>query len=169
LLLSGESLRILPFAIIGIIALERFSWIVFWVASWIFSSQKNISPSRFFLLDALRSFRNSPILGKVSFSVFFLLSATISSVFLFSLAFQDTLKQTTDSQINTFVINLLPKDYEKLSTWIPKSDFYSTIRARIISINGKSLATHLGTPEVSREFSREFNITDGETNKAIIA
>lgn len=165
---STESVRPLVYALGAIVLLERFSWAFFRLASSAFSKSENVSKSRFFLLDALRSFRSAPALGKVSFSVFFLLSATLSAVFLFSLAFRDTLKTTTESRINTFVINLLPSDYQKLSTWIPDSDFYSSLRARIITVNGKTLGEHLGTPDVSPEFSREFSVTDRETGNAII-
>lgn len=166
--LSGESYRPLAYALASLVALERFSWGFFLLVSKLFARSERTSKSRFFLLDALRSFRNAPVLGKVSFSVFFLLSATLSAVFIFSLAFRDTLKVTTDSRVNTFVNNLLPRDYERLSTWIPPADFYSTMRARIVTINGITLSEHLKTPEVPREFSREFMITDGNTNTLIL-
>ena len=160
LLLAGESIRPLLYALVAVTLLERFSTVFFRGISALFSNDRNATKSRFFILDTLRSFRNAPALGKVSFSVFFLLSATLSAVFLFSLAFQDSLRQTSDSPINTFVINLLPEDYLKLSRWIPKEDFYSTLRARIVSVNERTLSEHLGTTEISQEFSREFNITD---------
>lgn len=166
---SLESVRPLAYALGAIIALERLSWAFFHLASIAFSRTNRFSKSRFFLLDALRSFRDAPVLGKVSFSVFFLLSATLAAVFLFSLAFRDTLRTTTESRINTFAVNLLPSDYEKLSSWMLREDFYSTLRARIVTINDRTLAEHLNTPEVSREFTREFSVTDGETGNAILA
>jgi predicted lysophospholipase L1 biosynthesis ABC-type transport system permease subunit len=133
--LSSGSYRPLAYSIGTIVLLERFSWGFFLLASKLFGTSEKFSKPRFFLLDALRSFRSAPALGKVSFSVFFLLSATLSAVFLFSLAFRDALRLTTDSPINTFAINLLPKDYETLSKWTPPEDFYSTMRARIVTIN----------------------------------
>ena len=169
LLLSGESYRPILYALASLILLERFSWGFFFLVSKFFSNSKFTSKSRFFLIDALRSFRNAPILGKISFSIFFLLSATLSAVFIFSLAFSDALKITAESRINTFVNNLLPKDFERLSTWIAPEEFYSTMRARIVTINGITLAEHLKTTEVSREFSREFSVTDTSTNDRIVS
>ena len=169
LLLSGESYRPILYALASLVLLERFSWGFFFLVSKFFSKSKHISKARFFLLDALRSFRNAPMLGKISFSVFFLLSATLSAVFIFSLAFRDALKITADSRVNTFVNNLLPKDFDQLSNWIAPEEFYSTMRARIVTINGISLSEHLKTTEVSREFSREFSITDTLTNDRTIS
>lgn len=43
------------------------------------------------------------------------------------------------------------------------------MRARIVTINGITLAEHLKTTEVSREFSREFSVTDTSTNDRIVS
>lgn len=166
---SGGSYLPLLYAIFAILVLERCSWLLFWVASKIVTRYKNYSKTKFFLLDAFRSFQSAPLLGKISFSVFFLLSAALSAVFLFALTFQGVLRTSADGRINMVAINLLPNDYEKISKWIPASDFFATLRARIITINGKTLSEHLATPVVSREFSREFSITDGETDNLIVS
>lgn len=166
---SGGSYLPLLYAIFAILVLERCSWLLFWTASTIVTRYKNYSKTKFFLLDAFRSFQSAPLLGKISFSVFFLLSAALSAVFLFALTFQGVLRTSADGRINMVAVNLLPNDYEKISKWIPASDFFATLRARIITINGKTLSEHLATPVVSREFSREFSITDGETDNLIVS
>ena len=47
-------------------------------------------------------------------------------------------------------------------------EIYSILRARVTAVNGLTLATHLGTPEPSREFTREFNITTTPLSNPIL-
>lgn len=48
-------------------------------------------------------------------------------------------------------------------------EIYSILRARVTAVNGFTLANHLDTPEPSREFTREFNITTTPLSNPILA
>lgn len=168
-LLSGDGIWPIVYAVVTVGVLERLSTFLFWIASLVASHIRIHFRAKFFLLDVFRSFQKSPILGKIAFSVFFVIAALLSSVAIFTLTFRTTLNDTMESNIDSFVINLLPRDYEVLSTWVPKADFYSTLRARIVRINDALLVDHLGGGEVSGEFTREFNITDMSTDNAIVS
>ena len=165
--LSGNGIFPIAYAVATILVLERLSTFLFFGASLVASRIRMNFRSKFFLMDAFRSFQKSPILGKIAFSVFFIIAALLSSVAIFTLTFRTTLNETMESKIDAFVINLLPRDYENLSKWVPKEGFYSTLRARIVRINNTSLADYLGGGEVSGEFTREFNITDMSTDNAL--
>jgi putative ABC transport system permease protein len=158
--LAGGSLLPILYAGISLVVMERVIWLIFRYFPFFIEKCGFTGKMRFSLLDVLRSFVASPVLGKISFSIFFLLSGTLTGVFLFSLSFRETLIDITRSPIDAYVINISSKDYTSLVTWNQPEQFYSTIRARIDTINNISLLEHIGGNEVPRQFSREFNITD---------
>lgn len=126
--------------------------------------------SRYFsLYDALRSHVRplSPTipvtLSLVMITVFFIM------FLLFSLSFRSKLAIDMDQTANIYAINILPADREKIEKYLSGSgEMYSVLRARIRSVNGRSLVEHLGTPNPTGEFTREFNITTTPLDNEIL-
>jgi len=58
----------------------------------------------------------------------------------------------------------LESDRPKLDAVLSDTTIYSILRARIHSINDKTLAEHFNQSEPSGEFTREFNITTNKLN-----
>lgn len=89
--LAQGTLYPMLYAGIALVCMERIIWATFRYLPYFVESLGLKGKVRFSILDVLRSFTASPILGKISFSVFFLLSATLTGVFLFSLSFRESL------------------------------------------------------------------------------
>jgi putative ABC transport system permease protein len=96
----------------------------------------------------------------VSLSLSLILIAAFFVLFwLFSLSFRAKLQIDAEHTANIYAINILPADSERITQSMTGIEIYSILQARVTEINHRSLALHLGTPEPSREFTREFNIT----------
>ena len=84
---------------------------------------------------------------------------TTGIFFAISLTFRERLTIDSTSSVNVYALNILESDEKKVREAFPGKELFSILRGRIIQVNGKSLAEHLGTPKPSREFTREFSIT----------
>ena len=80
--------------------------------------------------------------------------------------------QKTDNQSLNLIaeqINHCQIIREKIEKYLSGSgEMYSVLRARIRSVNGRSLVEHLGTPNPTGEFTREFNITTTPLDNEIL-
>lgn len=111
----------------------------------------------FYSYDALRSTIKP---GNVSFLIIFSSFLSFVSIFIFSVfsgSFISFLWNLTANSNDTFVINI-SKDYAEVTReFFQEEEIYEIVPLRIETINRKTLAEHLGTQEVSREFGREFS------------
>jgi hypothetical protein len=62
---------------------------------------------------------------------------------IFSLSFREKLLLDSEDSANVYAINILDSDRAKIDPILSGSMMYSIIRARINTINNKSLADHL--------------------------
>ena len=67
-----------------------------------------------------------------------------------------------------FVINAQSSDIEKIWKYFREDEIFEIVSLRINNINWKTLNEHLNTPNVSREFSREFFSTTNSLDNKII-
>lgn len=116
--------------------------------------------SRFYLFDGIRSLVR-PLTPTLPLTASLGLITTFFVVFsLFSLSFRERLITDTKQSANIFAINILDTDIDKIREFVsPQWEIYDILRARITRVNNKPLEIHLGVPEPTPEFTREFNIT----------
>lgn len=124
------------------------------------------SRTSFLLREAFRSFFRSSFLSRLSFSTFFFLSFAVVFLAAFSALFLRAVSDVQSGAIDAFVLNLKPSDVEKVQA-VVKGESYAIVKARIVSVSGRSLEEHFGS-EPSREFTREFNLTDSALTDRIL-
>ncbi|MBX9809587.1 hypothetical protein K2X92_04330, partial [Candidatus Gracilibacteria bacterium] len=122
----------------------------------------------FYLFDGIRSL-SRPLMPTVPITLS-LLGMTIFFVIfgIFSLSFREKLLGDTRDSANVYAINILDSDRSKIDRVLSGSMMYSIIRARINTINNKTLSEHLDQKNPSGEFTREFNITTNDLDFPII-
>lgn len=124
--------------------------------------------SQFTVFDGIRAL-TKPLTPSIPITISLIGMTVFFIIFgLFSLSFQDKLRQDTAQSANIYAINVLEADKQKLEKILPETTLYSIIRARISSINNKTLSEHLNQENPSGELSREFNITTNNLNIPII-
>ncbi|MDQ7009281.1 MAG: hypothetical protein Q9M94_03240, partial [Candidatus Gracilibacteria bacterium] len=133
----------------------------------IFKLIKNKLSKNFYLFDSIRS-----TIKPGNLSIIIVLSTFISiSGFLifstFSNGFIDFLNKNIKGKIDTFVINLDEKDINSIKEDFKEEEYYEIIRARLLTINGKTLKDYLGVEKVSSKYTREFNTTTKSLIKLI--
>lgn len=146
-----------------------FSVTIRFVYRVIFSRVSSLRQSRFYIFDGIRALVRPltptlPItLSLVSVTVFFLVFAS------FSLAFRSKLVIDSTNTANIYAINILESDRSRIESVIGTGALmYDILRARILEVNGQSLAQYLGEERPSGEFTREFNITTTPLENAIL-
>jgi putative ABC transport system permease protein len=153
----------------GLVLVIGLSLIISLIYRLIFSGAGRYRVRYFALYDALRT-HVRPLSPSVPVTLSLLIITVSFIVFLlFSLSFQSRLSVSDDQTANIYAINILEQDRVKIEQYLSGSgDIYSILRARIKSVNGQSLAEHLGTPKPTGEFTREFNITTSPIDTEIL-
>ncbi len=96
----------------------------------------------------------------VLMTLFLLIAGGVMGIFFaITLTFTERLSVDRDSSTNIYAINILETDEQKVRSTFPEADVFSILRARVVRINDRSLADHIGTPTPGGEFRREFSIT----------
>ncbi len=128
-------------------------------------SKKN---KNFYIFDSIRSTIKP---WNVSFLIVFSSIISFLSVFIFfvfSWSFLSYLQNITKESNDMFVINVQSSDIEKIWKYFTKNEIFEIVSLRINKINWKTLNEYLNTPNVSREFSREFFSTTNTLDNKII-
>ncbi len=149
-----------------IIFLIVFYVIISFVIKLLQKLTKTLREKNFQIFDAIRVANkpwNMTFLTSISFFIIF---AIWFSLLILFWNFNNRLQINLDSDKNFFVLNITPDTYEKLDTKY-KPESFSLIKWRILKINNKTLNEHLGW-RPSREFTREFNITDNSLSDLAI-
>lgn len=118
-----------------------------------------IKNNYFDIYDSIRNTIKPWNLTFLIFFSFFISFASLLFITIVSLNFLSRLNLDLEPDNNIYVINLKEEDYKKLPQDLMDTT-YSVILARILTINGNDIKTHLGEMWESRRFTREFNITD---------
>lgn len=119
---------------------------------------RSFREKHFQIYDAIRV-ANKPgnMTFLISISFFIIFSIGFSLLILFG-NFNNRLQVNLQTDKNFFVLNITQDAYEQFSDEY-KNDSFSLIKWRILEINNKTLSEHIWW-RVSRQYSREFNITD---------
>jgi len=123
---------------------------------------------KFYIFDSIRSTIKP---WNVSFLIIFSGIISFLSIFIFfvfSGSFLSYLKNITTESNDMFVINVQNNDLQTIEKYFEKNEIYEIVTLRINKINWKTLDEHLNTPNVSREFSREFFSTTNSLDNKII-
>lgn len=97
----------------------------------------------FYVFDGIRSL-SRPLMPTIPITLS-LFGMTIFFVIfgIFSLSFREKLLLDTRDSANVYAINILESDRQKIDTILSDSTMYSILRARINTINNKTLSEHL--------------------------
>lgn len=165
----SDGMKVLFLVWIGWVILSVFIFAIHSSYHILFSFAKRYRYQNFPLYDAIRT-HIRPLTPTRAITLSLIMVTTALIVFvMFSLAFRSKLILDTTSVANIYAINILEQDREKIERYMAWSgELYSVIRARIMEINGESLALHLGVENPSREFTREFNMTTTPLDTQII-
>lgn len=115
------------------------------------------------------------LFGIISFASLFVALTALSTLSLLQIALERYL--TTDlaqSVPSTYVLDIQPSQYEQFKATFPEVQLFSSIQARIKSIDSVQIQTELAKDNstVDRELGREFNLTARDTllaNEAVVA
>ncbi len=123
----------------------------------------------FVFYDALRT-HIRPLSVSLPITLSLVMMTSVCIVFLlFSFSFRSELLSDTRTSANIYAINILEQDRVKVEQYLSWSgEMYSILRARIRSINGKTLEEHFGVERASGEFTREYNITTSPLTNRIL-
>ncbi len=158
---------------LGIVVLALGILIIFtgifeYILKKIFHSITQYRKTHFWSYDALRTLVR-PWVPTIPIIISLISIASFFVVFLsFSLSFREKLLSDTRDSANIYAINILEEDVAAIQQLSASGELYSIMRARIINVNGASLADHLSTPEPTGEFTREFNITSDDLEAPIV-
>ncbi len=122
----------------------------------------------FYIFDSIRSTIKP---WNVSFLIVFSSIISFLSIFIFfvfSGSFLSYLQNITKESNDMFVINAQGSDIAKIWKYFREDEIFEIVSLRINNINWKTLDEHLNTPNVSREFSREFFSTTNSLDNKII-
>lgn len=158
-IIFSDILMSLMIVSIGLIGLAIF-WVIFWygyrLLAWYAERWRRLYFPRF---DWVRTLI-LPLIPSLPITLSLTLITTFFTVFLlFSFSFRDKLLLDTRESTNIYAVNILTEDIERDPEAFSGMELYSILRARISKVNWVSLADHLGDPDPSREFTREFNLT----------
>lgn len=152
----------------GLILFMIFTKIFLVLYQYLLKLIKSYRRESFFIFDGIRSL-SRPLMPTIPITLS-LLGMTIFFVIfgIFSLSFREKLLWDTRDSANVYAINILDSDRTKIDPILSGSIMYSIIRARINTINNKTLSEHLEQDNPSWEFTREFNITTNQLDFPII-
>lgn len=136
-----------------------FAYSIKKLLSYLFKRWAFLKKKSFAVYDSIRNTIkpwNLSILVVFSFVISF---SSILFISIVSLNFLERLNLDIKSDNNLYIINLKQSDLNALDDMY-KENAYSIILGRILAINGKDIKIHLWESSESRQFTREFNITD---------
>lgn len=155
-------------SIISIAIFLLFSWIFRKIYQYIQLYVLWFRKNSFFFFDGIRSL-SRPLLPTIPITISLVGMSIVLFVFIiFSLSFRNKLYTDTQNSANVYAINILESDLPKINPILSESEIFSIIRARIVTINWKTLSDHLGQKNPTSEFTREFNITTNELDFPIL-
>ena len=125
---------------------------------------KVFKKSNFLLFDSIRHLLRPGSIDLVATTALRITTTALFVTGFLSLGFVKQLDSLNTTQPNLYVLNIISSDIPALKKVLTGDELYSTILARISSINGVSLTDHLGQepgPDQGREFRATTNtLTD---------
>ena len=120
----------------------------------------------FFLRSIISQKKADGLLGVVSFASLFVALTALSTLALLQISLERYLSEDLTRTVpTTYIIDVQPSQKEGLLAEFPDIELFSSIAARIISIDSIRIQGELENPDstIDRELGREFNLTARDT------